>query len=163
MQCKDYQSELSRPAHTHTHTHTHTRHTHKSYRALHEFMCVNDESTNGGSGVGVSLFTYKFWSLCLSDPPADASHLCCLTHSAHTQKHTSAGDLYRKTGTSEIREHSKLILFDLFSEDMSWLLWTVDKKTNFPWAGNMLTQADRASERCVRLIFHVKRAFLWYL
>lgn len=39
--------------------------------------------------------------------------------SIDSQEHLSAaGDLCRKTGTSEIREHSKLILFDLFSEDV---------------------------------------------
>lgn len=52
----------------------------------------------------------------------DVSHLYCQTNSADTQthikKHTSAGDRYRKTGTSEIREHSTLILIDLFGKDM---------------------------------------------
>lgn len=65
-------------------------------------------------------------------PPAASGQLCQNTH-IRARERIAAGDLCRKTGTSEIREHSKLILFDLFSKDMLRLLWTVDKKTNFPW------------------------------
>lgn len=45
------------------------------------------------------------------DTDTDVSHLYC-------QANTSAGDRYRKTGTSEIRGHSKLIFIDLFGKDM---------------------------------------------